>query len=73
MTIFRSPGIYRDPHLGWSDFVTGEIKTIDIPGLHKDRRQIMNEPFVQDTAKELKMHIDELNEEASPLPPGGGT
>jgi amino acid adenylation domain-containing protein len=73
MTIFRSPGIYRDPHLGWSDFVTGEIKTIDIPGLHKDRRQIMNEPFVQITAKELKMHINELNEEASPLPPGGGT
>jgi aspartate racemase len=73
MTIFRSPGIYRDPHLGWSDFVTGEIKTIDIPGLHKDRRQIMNEPFVEITAKELKIHINELNEEASPLPPGGGT
>jgi len=70
MIIFRSPGIYQDPHLGWSDFVTGEIKTIDIPGDHKDRREIMNEPFVQDTAKQLKMHIEELN---SPLSPGKGT
>ncbi len=73
MTILRSPEIYPDPHLGWSDYVAGEIKTIDIPGFHKDRRDIMNEPFVQETAKELKMHINELNEEASPLPPGGGT
>jgi amino acid adenylation domain-containing protein len=74
MTIFRSQGLYPDPHLGWSDYVTGEIKTFDIPGEHTDRRQIMNEPFVEITAKKLKMHIDELNAEAiSPLSPGGGT
>jgi amino acid adenylation domain-containing protein len=74
LTIFRSPGLFPDPHLGWSDFVTGEIKTFDIPGEHTDRRQIMNEPFVQGTAKELKKQIDELNTEAiGPLSPGGGT
>lgn len=58
MTIFRSPGIYRDPHIGWSNFVVGGIKTFDVPGIHKDRRQIMNEPFVQLTAEELKIQID---------------
>lgn len=58
LIIFRSPGIYVDPHLGWSDFVTGKITTVDIPGHHKDRRQIMNEPFVQITAKELKKVIE---------------
>lgn len=52
--IFRSPKIYRNPHLGWTDLVSGKIKTIDIPGNHSDRRKIMYEPFVEFLAKELK-------------------
>lgn len=58
MVIFRSPNIYPDAHLGWSDFIDGEIITEDIQGHHLDRRQIMNEPFVQHTADKLTEYIE---------------
>jgi acyl carrier protein len=58
MIIFRSPGIYSEPCLGWKDFVKGEIKSFDISGLHESRRDIMNEPYVQLLAKELKSFLD---------------
>jgi len=58
MVIFRSPGIYdKDAYLGWKYFVKGEIKTFDIPGEHKSRRDILNEPFVQSLAKELETFL----------------
>ena len=57
MIIFRSPGIYPDPHLGWSGLLTGGIETRDISGEHRNRREIMNEPFVQRTAKELNYYL----------------
>ncbi|MEJ7675696.1 MAG: thioesterase domain-containing protein [Chitinophagaceae bacterium] len=58
MIIFRSPLIYPDPYLGWNGFVTGGIETCDIPGKHRNRREIMNEPFVQHTAKELNNYLE---------------
>ncbi len=58
MAIFRSPGLYTEPTLGWKSFVQGEIKTFDIPGMHIRRKEIMNEPFVQFLAKELKNCLD---------------
>jgi hypothetical protein len=58
MIIFRSPGIYSDPHLGWDGLVTGGIETCDIPGKHRNRREIMNEPFIQDTAERLKLILE---------------
>ena len=61
LTIFRSPGLYPDPHIGWTNFVAGEIRTVDIPGKHKDRRQILNEPFVQLTAEALKSEIEKCS------------
>jgi amino acid adenylation domain-containing protein len=57
MVVFRSPGIYPDPYLGWQHLVTGEIKTNDIPGEHETRRDIMNEPYVQYLAKELQAFL----------------
>jgi len=58
MLIFRSPGLYeKDPYLGWKDFVKGEIKTFDVPGTHETRRDILNEPFVQSLAKQLKSFL----------------
>ncbi|MDB5148811.1 MAG: hypothetical protein JWQ57_2831, partial [Mucilaginibacter sp.] len=57
MVVFRSPGIYPDPNLGWQHLVTGEIKTNDIPGEHETRRDIMNEPYVQYLAKELQAFL----------------
>ena len=59
LTILRSPGIYHDPQLGWGKFVTGEINTCDVPGYHVDRRQMMNEPFVEITAKKLAVSIEQ--------------
>ncbi len=58
MIIFRSPGIYKEPYLGWKGFVKGEIKSFDIPGPHESRRDIMNEPYVQFLAEELKKSLD---------------
>ena len=57
MIIFRSPKIYVDPCLGWEGLVTGCIETCDIPGEHKDRRQIMNEPFIKYTAEKLNKYL----------------
>jgi hypothetical protein len=58
MIIFRSPGIYKDRHLGWKNIITGTIKTFDIPGIHETRRDIMNEPHVQILAEGLKNFLD---------------
>lgn len=57
MVVFRSPGIYADPYLGWQHLVNGGIKTNDIPGEHETRRDIMNEPYVQYLAKELQVFL----------------
>jgi amino acid adenylation domain-containing protein len=66
-TIIRSPGLYPDPHIGWTDFVVGEIRTVDIPGKHKDRRQVLNEPFVKLTAAAIKSEIIKCSENAEGL------
>ena len=57
MIIFRSPEIYLDPSLGWDSFVTGGIETYDISGKHKNRREIMNEPFIKTTAQKLDSYL----------------
>ncbi|HEY4322689.1 MAG TPA: amino acid adenylation domain-containing protein [Mucilaginibacter sp.] len=58
MVVFRSPDIYSDPYLGWRSFVNGDIKTFDVPGVHKRRRDILNEPHVQLLAEEFKNFLD---------------
>jgi amino acid adenylation domain-containing protein len=58
MMIFRSPEIYKEPYLGWKTFIKGDIKTFDIPGKHKTRRDVMNEPHVQILAKELQNFLE---------------
>jgi hypothetical protein len=57
MIIIRSPEVYKDPHLGWAGLVSGGIETCDIPGKHANRREILNEPFVQLTAQELTKYL----------------
>jgi len=58
MIIFRSPEIYWDPYLGWKTYIKGKIKTFDIPGKHKTRRDVMNEPHVQILAKQLQNFLE---------------
>jgi thioesterase domain-containing protein/acyl carrier protein len=57
MIIIRSPAVYQDPQLGWAALVTGGIETRDIPGKHANRREILNEPFVQLTVQELARYL----------------
>jgi thioesterase domain-containing protein/acyl carrier protein len=60
MIVFRSPELFDDPHLGWSDLVAGSIKTFDIPGEHPNRTYIFYEPFVPYLAEELKKHLNKV-------------
>jgi len=59
MIIFRSPAIFSDPYLGWNNFVKGKIETFEIPGEHKTRRDIMNEPHVQYLAEKLSSLLNQ--------------
>ncbi len=61
LIIFRSPKIFRYAHLGWTNLISGNIKTIDISGNHHNRTRIMYEPFVQILADELKKHFEEIS------------
>jgi thioesterase domain-containing protein/acyl carrier protein len=57
MVIFRSANIFSDPCLGWDPFVTDGIETCDIPGEHKKYREIIREPYVQQTAEKLSDYL----------------
>jgi thioesterase domain-containing protein len=57
--IFRSPQIFKSPHLGWTQLISGGIKTYDIPGHHPNRTRIMYEPFVPFLAEALKKQLVE--------------
>lgn len=57
MIVFRSPELFPVSGMGWGDWVTGGIETIDISGKHANRRSIMEEPFVGDVAKELMKRL----------------
>jgi hypothetical protein len=60
LVILRSPEIYPEPGLGWESLVKGKIVTLDVSGDHKNRREIMNEPYVRETARLLsKFLVDE--------------
>ena len=57
LIIFRSPKIFKNPHLRWTKLISGGIKTHDMPGNYKNRRFIMHEPYVQSLAEELKKYL----------------
>ena len=57
LIIFRSPNIYKNPHLRWTRLIAGGIATHDMPGDYKDRKYIMFEPFVQHLAESLKNYL----------------
>ena len=59
LIIFRSPKIFKNPHLRWNKLVAGGIKTHDMPGKYKNRRFIMHEPYVGSLAEELKKYLDQ--------------
>ncbi|MCY7422266.1 MAG: amino acid adenylation domain-containing protein [Chitinophagaceae bacterium] len=60
MTVFRSPGLFPEPTLGWKNHVTGKINTVDIPGNHENRRVVLNKPHVTHLAIKLNQCIRNL-------------
>jgi amino acid adenylation domain-containing protein len=61
LVIFRGGGIYdHDPGMGWSKLATGiEECVIGTVAGQKTRRDILNEPLVEQVAAQLKKLIDE--------------
>ena len=59
LVIFRSPKIFKTPHLRWKNLISGGIKIHDMPGDYKNRRFIMYEPFVRALAEEVKKYLDQ--------------
>jgi thioesterase domain-containing protein len=54
MIIFRAKGLYHDPMLGWTGLVTGGIKVHEIPGVHRDHRNIVEEPAVRTLGERMR-------------------
>jgi len=57
MVVFRSKGLYYDPCMGWGGHVKGGIETHDIPGSHRDHRDLMEEPIVGTLTEALKRYL----------------
>ena len=60
MVVFYGQDLYEDPTLGWSDFIRGELDTIEVPGDHPGNRQAMMEPAVAYTAAALSERLAKL-------------
>lgn len=59
LVIFRSPKLFKTPHLRWKKFIAGGMKIHDMPGDYKNRRFMMYEPYVGALAEELKKYLDQ--------------
>lgn len=57
MIIFRSPCLYKDPSLGWTNLIEGGITTFDVQGEHGVGNAIFQKPYVQSVADQLKKYL----------------
>jgi amino acid adenylation domain-containing protein len=71
ITVFRGRGLYSDPTLGWNG-LAARIDSCEIPGRHRMRRSMMDEPLVQTLAAELKQHMQRAVERPQKLTTGTG-
>lgn len=69
LVIFRAKGLYHDPLLGWGKLVTGGIEVHEIPGAHRDHRNIVEEPAVGTLAEQVRKLL--LSQSASESRTGG--
>ncbi len=65
MIVFYGQELYEDPTLGWSDYVNGELDTVEVPGDHRGNRQAMMEPAVAYTAAALSERLARLGMETT--------
>lgn len=56
--------IYPDAHLGWGEFVKGNIKVYEIDGTHNS---IMRMPYLSKLISALQMQLDEIEKERKPV------
>jgi len=61
LVIYRARGLYRDPFLGWEGLPAGGIEVHDIPGIHRDHRDLMEEPAVGILAERLCQRLQTPN------------
>ena len=60
MTLYRGKGLYQDPNLGWSS-LAAKIDSVEIDGgTHRIRRDMMNEPIVQELASRLAADLEKV-------------
>src|SRR5579875_393301 len=66
MIVFYGHQLYEDPTLGWSDYVRGEIETVEVPGDHRHGNRVaMMEPAVAYTAAALAERLAKPGTESS--------
>jgi aspartate racemase len=53
LVIFHAKGLYPDPDLGWAGMVE-DLEVHEIPGHHRDHRDLMAEPHIQALAERMK-------------------
>jgi amino acid adenylation domain-containing protein len=71
ITVFRGKGLYSDATLGWNG-LAAHIESCEIPGRHRMRRSMMDEPLVQALAVELKQQLRRALEKHAELVAGAG-
>ncbi|MBI3416018.1 MAG: amino acid adenylation domain-containing protein [Verrucomicrobia bacterium] len=57
MTIYVSAGLFAEPDLGWTKWALGGVEVVEIPGEHKEHRDIMTGEFIDVAAAHLKTHL----------------
>jgi hypothetical protein len=55
--MFSGKGMYEDLELGWGGLAKQGIVTYEVPGEHKDNRDIMREPNVVLAARRLEEYL----------------
>jgi hypothetical protein len=59
MVVFRAPGFYSDPALGWGRLAAGGVESYEIPGEHTaDTRTMFSEPYVALVAQLLQDYLE---------------
>ena len=53
MVVFFGDGLYDDPDLGWQGLAKS-IRTVAVPGEHKNNRMLMAEPWIEVVSDHLQ-------------------
>ncbi|MEO8191183.1 MAG: amino acid adenylation domain-containing protein [Acidobacteriota bacterium] len=53
MVIFETAGLFRDRNLGWKNLVGGALEVCEIPGEHREHRDLLSGDFVRALSDEL--------------------